>query len=187
MSAGMPMYFPWRLNMIRVPGWRSPRMDKISCYVIGLISASVNQGIMFWAVDVHICMVILDPSWCGDHIEPTGQAATGGWMIRDVLTVSMVGTWIEVKLKDKSWFKGRHGALGAECEWRYDKEKYGSWHWVTIHETHSYRWIFTTYYCCICSSIFPLFYMYMNHRSSMDFCGCFTSYIALDNDYVKHL
>ena len=128
MSAGMPMYFLWRLNVIRVPGWRSPRMGKISCYIIGSISASVDRGIMFWAVDMHICVVILDPSRCGDHREPTGRAVTGGWMIRDVLTVSTVGTQIKVESKDKSWFKGRNGALGAECEWRCDKEKYGSWH-----------------------------------------------------------
>ena len=128
MSAGMPMYFLWRLNMIRVPGWRSPRMGKISCYVIRSISASVDQGITFWAIDVHICVVIMDPSWCGDHREPTGQAATGGWMIRDVLTVLMVRMRIEVELEDKSWFEGWNGVLGAECEWWCDKEKYSSWH-----------------------------------------------------------
>ena len=127
MSTGMPMYFLWRLNVSHALGWRSPRMGKISCYVIRLTSASIDRGITFWAVDMHICMVILDPSWCGDHKEPTGQTATGGWMIRDVLMVLMVGMQIEVESEDRSWFKGQNGALEAECEWWCDKEKYGSW------------------------------------------------------------
>ena len=41
-------------------------------------------------------------------------------------------------------------------------------------------------HCCICSSgIFPYYSIY--NRSPVGFCGCFTSYIVLANDYVKHL
>ena len=41
-------------------------------------------------------------------------------------------------------------------------------------------------HCCICSSdIFPYYSIY--NRSLIGFCGCFTSYIVLINDYVKHL
>ena len=40
--------------------------------------------------------------------------------------------------------------------------------------------------CCICSSgIFPYYSIY--NRSLVGFCWCFTSYIVLANDYVKHL
>ena len=41
-------------------------------------------------------------------------------------------------------------------------------------------------HCCICSSgIFPYYSIY--NGSLVGFCGCFTSYIVLANDYVKHL
>ena len=127
MSTDMPMYFLWRLNVIHAPGWRSPRMGKIGCYIIRSVSASINWGITFWAINMHICVVVLDPPWCGDHGEPTGRTATGGWMIRDVLMVSTVGMQIKVESKDESWFESRNGALGAKCEWWGNKEKYGSW------------------------------------------------------------
>ena len=34
--------------------------------------------------------------------NPIGQTTTGGWMIRDVLMISMVGMQIKVKSKDES-------------------------------------------------------------------------------------
>ena len=48
---------------------------------------------------MHICMVVLDSSRCGDRGEPSGQIATCSGVIRDVLTVSKVGRRIEVKSK----------------------------------------------------------------------------------------
>ena len=48
--------------------------------------------------------------------------------------------------------------------------------YCTVHNSH----------CCICSSgIFPSYSIY--NRSLVGFCGCFSSYIVLANDYVKHL
>ena len=62
MSVGAPMYFPLRLNVIRAPGWRSPGMDKISCYIIGSIGAPIDRSITSWAIEVHICVVVSDSS-----------------------------------------------------------------------------------------------------------------------------
>ena len=72
-------------------------MGKIGCYVIGLIGASIDWGITFWTVKVHICVVVLDSPGCGERGEPMGQTTTGSRVIRDVLTVSKVQTRIEVE------------------------------------------------------------------------------------------
>ena len=65
-------------------------MDKIGCYIIGSIGALIDQSITSWAVNVHVCMVVLDSSRCGDQGEPTGRTAIGSRVIRAVLMVLTV-------------------------------------------------------------------------------------------------
>ena len=77
-------------------------MGKIGCYIIRSIGALIDWGIMFWTIEVHICVVVLDSSGCGEHGGCTGWTATGSWMTRDVLTVLKVRKQIEVESKDES-------------------------------------------------------------------------------------
>ena len=79
MSVGVPMYFFWMPNMICALGWRSPGMGRIGRYVKGSIGAQIDQGITSWAIDVHVCMVVLDSLQLGDPGRSTGQVASGSW------------------------------------------------------------------------------------------------------------
>ena len=132
MSAGKPMYFLWRLNMIRALGWRSPRMGKIGCYVIRLIGASIDRGITFldrWSAYMHGGLGF---PWMWWMWRTYGRDATGSRVIRDILMVSKVQTWIEVESesnqKTRLGLKVEMGALGAKCE---GKEWWGKVHFMT--------------------------------------------------------
>ena len=101
-------------------------MDKISCYIIGSISAPIDRSITSWAVEVHVCVVVLDSARCGDQGEPTGWTAIGSQVIRDILMVSKVRKRIKVKSKSNQKMRidlkvemGRWGSVSG-------KEKYGS-------------------------------------------------------------
>ena len=93
--------------------WRSPRMGKIGCYIIGSIGAPINWSITSWAVEVHVCVVVSNSSQWGDPGEPTGWIASGNWVTKDVLKVSKVGTRFDIELKDKGWFESQKWVLGC--------------------------------------------------------------------------
>ena len=100
--------------MIDAPGWRSPRMGKIGCYVIGLIGAPVDQSITSGPLTcMYICLVVLNSSWWGDPGEPTGQNASGNWVTKAILTVSKVGKQFKIESKDEGWFKNQNWVLGC--------------------------------------------------------------------------
>ena len=75
-------------------------------------------------------MVVSDSPGCGEHGEPTGWAATGSRVIRDVLTVSKVQTRIEVESesnrKTRLDSKVEMGRWGPSMRVRSGEEKYVS-------------------------------------------------------------
>ena len=48
---------------------------------------------------MHICVVVLDSSRCGDHGEPSGQTATCSGVFRDILMVLKIRKRIKVESK----------------------------------------------------------------------------------------
>ena len=79
---------------------------------------------------MHICVVVSDCPGCGERGEPTGWAATGSRVIRDILTVLKVQTQIEVKLesnrKTRLDLKVEMGRWGLSMRVRSGEEKYVS-------------------------------------------------------------
>ena len=138
MSVGKPMYFLWRLNVICVLGWRSPRMGEIGCYIIRLIGASIDWGIMFldhWSA--YMCGGLGFPwmwwTWrtyrTDRNREQSDQGRLDGFEGPD-----MNWSRIEIKLKDEDWFESRNGSLGAKYE---GKEWWGKVHFMTGGKTLS--------------------------------------------------
>ena len=113
MSVGVPMYFLWRLIVIHAPGWRSPGMGRIGGYVKGLIGAQIDWGITSCAVDVHVCVVVLDSLQLSDPGWSTGQVASGSWGTRSVLEDSKVGERFDFESQVEKWVESRKWMMGC--------------------------------------------------------------------------
>ena len=133
MSAGKPMYFLWRLNVIHAPGWRSLRMGKISCYVIGSISASIDRGITFldgWSAYMHGGLGfpwmwwMWRTYWTDCNRDQSDQGCLDSFKGPDP-------NWsrVRIKSKDETWFESWNGALEAEY---VGKEWWGKVCFMTI-------------------------------------------------------
>ena len=121
MSVGVPMYFLWRLNVICAPGWRSPGMGRIGCYINWSIGAPIDWGIMSWAVNVHVCVVVLDSPQLGDPGRPTGWVASGSWGTRGVLKDSKVGERFKIESKVEKRIKSRKANQKSKSESKVKK------------------------------------------------------------------
>ena len=128
MSAGKPMYFLWRLIVFHAPGWRSPRMGKIGCYVIRLIGALIDRGITFlghWSAYMHGGLGFLLMWWpwktyrMGHNGELGNQGRPDGF---DGWEVNQSRIKIELKMRIDS--KVKMGCWGPSVS---GQEKYGSW------------------------------------------------------------
>ena len=98
----MSMYFLLGLSLICALEGQSPRMGQIDCYIIGSISALINQNITFWAIEVHICTLVLTIPQCHISREHTGQMMRETKGLGHPADVSEVRKWFEVGLKVNS-------------------------------------------------------------------------------------
>ena len=181
----------WKLNVIPAPGWRSPRMGKISCYIIGSINAPINQSITSWAIKVHIYTVVLT-------VRPSSTSRKLHWLDDEEGRVTRV-SWrpfegweafqrSESNLGDKSKVK-------TECRyaWRWcvnafqSPEKYGSWHYIYIGSRairHFVHWIlvfidFLFYFIDL--SCYNLYFIcYISH------CFCCYSYLLFQSTILNY-
>ena len=93
---------------------------------MGSIGASINWSITSWAIEVHICTLVLSIPWCHAFREHAG------WMTRKTeglghpAGVSEVRKWFKVGLKVDGWVESQTGVLGCRV--------WGAWKSM-VHDT----------------------------------------------------
>ena len=92
-------------------------LGKVECYIIGSISLSIDQSIISWVVEMHVCVVVLNVSQQGDLGEPTGWIASGSHMTRMSWRFWRSGSDLKLDWKSKVESKVKIGCWDAESEW----------------------------------------------------------------------